>query len=399
LAITEHVALARQGAHAIARWRDKFLDRERLDLSGAFLSGARLAGADLANDDLSRADLTRADLRRADLSRTDLGDAHLWRSSLSRANLQNARLPQASLGRASLDGGCLREADLRGADLSHADLSYSDLTGADLSGADLTQANLSWADLTGARLTHARLTATQLDVANLTGVDLRRASLVRTRLERTLLADAMLDLTLFADCDLSQVLALESVRHAGPSILGLDSLARSRGLIPAQFLRLAGAAEPLIAIQPTLQDQLGPASYSRVLLVSSVQDGAFAQRLAADLRAAKFRCWPAPVDDEAAMRRDGSLLDRVAYYDRVAVVCSEPAMTSAHGARFLEQMMQLPEGPAALIALALDQYLYEGQSETCQGLRRGSVADFRGWSEDEAYQRGLARLAQLLSAG
>ena len=397
MAIVEHTALARQGAHAIARWRDKFLDRERLDLSGAYLSGAKLAGADLANDDLSRADLTRADLRRADLSRTDLHEAHLWRSSMSRANLQNAQLPGATLGRAALDGGCLRDADLRGADLSYADLSYADLTGADLSGADLTHTNLSWADLTGARLNHARLTATRLEVANLTGVDLRRASLIRTRLERTLLADVAVDLTLFSDCDLSQVLGLESVRHAGPSIIGLDCLARSRGQIPAQFLRLAGVAEPLIAAQASVQDQLGPASYSRILLVNSVQDAAFAQRLAGDLRAAQLSCWPMPVDDEAAMKRDGSLLQRVTYYDQVVGVCSEPALTSPHGARFLEQLVHQPAGGASLITLALDRHVYDDQQELCQTLRRGKVVDFRGWTQDDIYQSSLTQLVQLLS--
>ncbi len=397
MAIAEHTVLARQGAHAIARWRDKFLDRERLDLSGAVLSGARLAGADLANDDLSRADLTRADLRRADLSRTDLHEAHLWRSSLSRANLQNALLPGATLGRVALDGGCLREADLRGADLSHADLAYADLTGADLAGADLTETNLAWADLTGARLSHARLTATNLEVANLTGVDLRRASLVRTRLERTLLADAVVDLTLFGDCDLSQVLGLESVRHAGASIIGLDCLARSRGHIPAQFLRLAGVAEPLVAAQASVKAQLGPASFSRILLVSSMQDSDFAQRLSADLRATQLRCWPIPLDDEAAMRRDGSLLQRVTYYDQVVCVCSEPALTSPYGARFLEQLVQQPAKAASLISLALDRCLLEDQQDLCQALRRGKVVDFRGWALEDAYRSGLGQLVQLLA--
>ena len=143
------------------------------------------------------------------------------------------------------------------------------MRGADLSGADLTEANLSLADLTDASLGGARLTATILDVANLTGADLRRASLVRALLDRSLFSEATLDLTLFADCDLSQILGLESVHHAGPSIIGLDSLARSRGHIAAVFLRRAGVAEPLIAVQ----EQLGltPGGYSRILLVSSLR--------------------------------------------------------------------------------------------------------------------------------
>jgi hypothetical protein len=311
--------------------------------------------------------------------------------------LQNALLPGATLGRVALDGSCLREADLRGADLSYADLSYADLAGADLSGADLTEANLSWADLTGACLSHARLIATNLEVANLTGVDLRRASLVRTRLERTLLAGAAVDLTLFGDCDLSQVLGLESVHHAGASIIGLDCLARSRGQIPAAFLRLAGVAEPLVSAQEAVKDQLSPASFSRILLVSTVQDGDFARRLTEDLRAAQLRCWPMPVDDEAAMKRDGSLLQRVTHYDRVVCVCSEPALTNPHGARFLEQLVQQPARADSLISLALDQYLPEGQQELCHTLRQGKVVDFRGWTAEEIYRNSLGQLVQLLA--
>jgi len=104
LADPEHIALARSGANAIARWRElnylipndrltvyslsyqlgnrsagetfepEFVHgRAKLDLSGAFLSGIKLAGADLSHDDLSRADLTGCNLRLADLDQPAIG--------------------------------------------------------------------------------------------------------------------------------------------------------------------------------------------------------------------------------------------------------------------------------------------------------------------------------------
>lgn len=47
--------------------------------------------------------------------------------------------------------------------------------------------------------------------------------------------------TVFADLDFSSCAGLDSVRHYGPSTLGFDSIIRSKGSIPAAFLRGVGA--------------------------------------------------------------------------------------------------------------------------------------------------------------
>src|ERR1039458_9584088 len=72
------------------------------------------------------------------------------------------------------------------------------LSGADLYGADLSMANLSTAQLGGAYLTGA----------NLSGADLSRASVSDT---------------IFRGNDLSDVKGLETVRHDGPSMIGIDN--------------------------------------------------------------------------------------------------------------------------------------------------------------------------------
>ena len=124
MADPEHVALARSGANAIARWRElnyvipntaarhtlnyqlgdrstsevfepEFVyGRPKLDLSGAFLSGAKLAGADLAYDELNGVDLTSSNLRLAELQGANLHSAHLSRSNLAHAPA--SRPPQSS---------------------------------------------------------------------------------------------------------------------------------------------------------------------------------------------------------------------------------------------------------------------------------------------------------------
>ncbi len=370
------------------------------------MSGARLPGADLAHDNLGAIDLTNANLRSANLAGSVLKSAYLSRSNLAWANLKDARLPGAALNRANLAGACLSGADLRGADLSFADLSAADLTGADLAGAELREANLSLSDLSRACLSDARLIATRLDVTNLAGADLRRASLVRAGLDATRLDEAVLEMTLFGDCDLSRALSLESVRHLGPSIIGLDTLARSRGLIPREFLRRAGVAEPLVALQERIS--YTTKDFYRVLLVGSVSDAAFIRRLEADLNRAGLPCWQVAVDDEAAFAAAAgeSLLGRFVYYDQPVLVCSAASLGSPYGWRSFEQLVRgqvgRSSGPAYPVSVTLDRRIDDREDSLCADLRRGAVVEFSGSAEADggadSYRESLAQLLAALSA-
>jgi Pentapeptide repeats (8 copies) len=142
------------------------------------------------------------------------------RPDLREANLSEANLRRADLHLANLGGANLGEADLPGADLDGAHLSEANLSGANLWGATLIRADLDGANLNGAHL----------DGANLRGVDLRETDF----------SEAMLDWTFFADVDVSTVKGLETVRHRGPSTIGVDTIYRSKGKIPEVFLRGAG---------------------------------------------------------------------------------------------------------------------------------------------------------------
>ena len=398
MANPQHVALARRGPYALARWREQqWRRRGRLDLSGASLSGVKLPGADLARDELTAIDLTNADLRRADLSGANLPDSYLSRANLRWGNLRDTQLQGAALNRVNLSGGQLPNADLRGADLSFADLSNADLSGANLSAADLREADLSLADLRGAQLTAAYLTGTRLNLANLTGVDLRRAALIRPGLDGALLSDARLEMTLFGDCDLRRVLGLATLRHHGPSIIGLDTLVRSQGSLPPAFLRQAGVAESLIAWQEHLA--LLPPALSRILLVGSRQDTAFINRLERDLRAAGFPCWPLLVDDETAFAatEDESLLSRVIYYDQPVLICSAAALGSPYGWRSFEQIARNKAGPT--VSVSLDNQLKNPEDPLAAALRRGVVVDFPAEPDldTESYGESLARLRAALT--
>ena len=165
---------------------------------------------DFRQADLSEADLSEANLSEADFRVADLREANLSRANLSRANLSEAELSEAELSVADLSRANLRGANLRGANLSRANLSRANLSEADLSRADLSEADLSRANLRG---------------ANLRGANLSRAVAWQT---------------LFADLGLGAAKGLDQIRHGGPSSVGIDTLYRSGGKLPEEFLRGCG---------------------------------------------------------------------------------------------------------------------------------------------------------------
>ena len=72
--------------------------------------------------------------------------------------------------------------------------------------------------------------------ANLSGADLRGADL----------SWAKLSSTIFGDIDLRTVKGLKRVIHEGPSTIGIDTILKSQGEIPEEFLKGTGASDNFI---------------------------------------------------------------------------------------------------------------------------------------------------------
>jgi len=120
--------------------------------------------------------------------------------------------------------------------MSSADLSFADLRGTNLRGADLSEADLSNANLSNADLSDA----------NLRGANLIEADLDRATLDRAKFYAAKVGWTTFAKVDLSGVQGLETVKHGGPSTIGIDTVYWSQGNIPEAFLKGAGVDDTFI---------------------------------------------------------------------------------------------------------------------------------------------------------
>jgi uncharacterized protein YjbI with pentapeptide repeats len=92
----------------------------------------------------------------------------------------------------------------------------------DFSGVNLTEANLRGADLTRVHLIGAHPSET----------DLREANLTRTHLSEADLHDATIGSTILGNVDLSTARGLETVRHRGPSTIGIDTFISRRATSP-----------------------------------------------------------------------------------------------------------------------------------------------------------------------
>src|SRR5271157_2378674 len=253
MANPEHLEILKQGVGQWNKWRKQHSAVEP-DLSGANLRDAQLRKADLSRASLSGANLGKGDLREADLS-----VAHLDGADLSLSHLGGVDFSGASLMDANLGGAYLGEANLSGAFLSGADFSRATLSFANLRGASLIYSNLNGADLSGAQLAQAH--AWQ---------------------------------TLFADIDLSDAKGLDSVVHAGPSTIGIDTIYKSHGKIPEVFLRGCGVPDEFIAYIGSMVGR--PIEFYSCFISYSTKDQEFADRLYADLQAKGVRCWFAPHD-------------------------------------------------------------------------------------------------------
>ena len=430
MADPEHIAIAKAGANAISRWREQTFwvpnenhivyslnyslgdrstgetfeqeyihGRAKLDLSGGYLSGIRLPQADLAHDDLSRADLTGSNLRLARLSGANLQAASMSRANLSHADLTLANLTGCSLIRTDLSNSTLHYAQASSANLSYSDLRMANLEEANLAGANLSYTDLSWANLNGANLRGATLTATTLMLADLTGADLRGATITGAELESAVLMNTLLGFTKLVNCDLSMTIGLETSRHSGPSAISLDTLASSKGMIPAVFLQNAGVAQPLLAAQDVMRSETR--TYPATLIVGSLEDGELASRLRTGLAGFQIPAWTIAADDEAAIQSGGILMEHTPYYDALILLGTVPALDSPQTSTYLAQHggAKSSEGGAGqtVITLGVDEAFYQRDDYLCNTLRQGQVLDFRGWEDSATGEEAITSLASLLT--
>jgi uncharacterized protein YjbI with pentapeptide repeats len=398
MAIEEHLAVFKQGVEAWNHWRDANPGLEpdlsrvnfwSLETSDPYLMEAlwnvwRLDGQSY---NLKNVNFTSTHLRGACLSSADLRGARFNCADLSFADLRHATVDWAKFREAKLKAVKLSGLHAAHADLSEADLEYSDLSGADLTGADLTHSNLKGVNLTGAILD---------------GADL---------------SQSLLQWSLLADVDLSQVKGLEAVRHYGGSSIGMDTIERSHGRIPESFLQGCGlsaleieyaklvapgleAEQVNVIVEKIRQIRLHGGGHPCSCFIGfDLQNEEFARQLHADLQRHGIRCWFIPVH-----RNFGDplrpILDRQRRLrEKLVIILSEACVENEWIGEEVEAALQAETNGNRLVVLPvqLDDAVMQAQDDWAAHLKRvRPIGDFRQWKDTVHYQRAFQQLLKVL---
>lgn len=393
MADEEQREILKNGARVWNRWREQNPDAklsligvdlreavlDRVDLSGAMISGANLNMAHLCGSNLQRATLIGADFRKADLFGADLSESDLSGADLSSANLQEANLSKTTLAGANLRDASLMSANLHGADLRGAKLCRADLTAADLSETEILRTDFSEANLSGASFRGA----------NLTWTNLRGASFANTILDRTVLAAI----------DLRGVGGLETVRHTGPTTVGIDTIYLSGGEIPERFLREAGVPHQFVTYMKSLV--INPIEYYSCFISYSSKDEEFAELLHRDLQAKFVRCWFAPEDLKIGDKFRVKIDEAVRIYDKLLLVLSENSIESPWVEEEVEAALEKERHhqKRVLFPVRLDDAVMTAPQPWAARVRRIlHMGDFRDWKNHDKYKETFGRLLRDLRA-
>jgi hypothetical protein len=285
----------------------------------------------------------------------------------------------------------LSDAQLLKADLIGANLSVADLLGADLLGADLRAANLGGANLSG---------------ANLSAAHLRGANLNGAQLSETDFGEAILDWTVFAHVDLSTAKGLDTVRHLGPSTIGLDTIYNSQGKISEVFLRGCGVPDDLIGY---IKSIAGAIQFYSCFISYSTKDQEFADRLHEGLQNKGVRCWFAPHNVKAGEKLNEQIDQAIRLHDKLLLILSEHSMNSewVKTEIFNAREREVAEKKRKLFPVRLVPFetLYEWKcfdAKTGKDLAREIaeyfIPDFANWKDHDSFQKGFDRLLKDLKS-
>lgn len=311
----------------------------------------------------------------------------------------------------------VRNADFIGGDLSGVEFSGADLRGTNFSGGNLSQTNLSRALLFGAIFAKSYSIQSEdpepgtrtIRVAwhtDLSGANFRGAQLGWVNFEDAEMAGAdfsdcsMTGIT-FGNVNLSQCIGLETVRHEGPSTIGIDTIYRSGGNIPEVFLRGAGVPEPFSAQMKSLVAAMSPIEFYSCFISYSSKDQEFAERLHADLRGKNVRCWFAPEDLRIGDKLRPAFDEAIRVHDKLMVLLSENSVSSLWVEKEVETAFEKErqQNRTVLFPIRLDDAVMDTDQAWAADIRRGRhIGDFRNWKNHDSYKKAFERLLRDLKA-
>lgn len=275
------------------------------------------------------------------------------------------------------------------------DLSEVAFIGDNLSKANFTKVNLSKAQLWNACLWEANLREVNLKGASLWLTNIHNASF-----KGAIFENASLFYSVFANVDLSSVSGLDTVRHIGPSTIGIDTLYKSKGNIPEAFLRGCGLPDTFIECARSLMAKV--TDYYSCFISYSSNDEEFAKQIYHDLQETGIRCWFAPHDMEIGAEIRPAIDESLLAYDKLLLILSEHSVIKNWVAYEVEHALNLEKerNKPVLFPVRIDDAVMESKTGWPDHVRRlRHIGDFRQWKDHEAYKKAFDHLLRDLKSG
>jgi len=223
------------------------------------------------------------------------------------------------------------------------------------------------------------------------------------------MTSASFQATIHADVDLSEVTGLETSRHFGPSSIGIDTLYKSQGRIPDEFLRGAGVPEELIDMVRSIRS--GPAIQWHSCFISySTKDEEFAKRLYARMKQANMRVWFAPADLKGGKKLHEQLFEAIQLHDKLLLVLSDNSILSEWVMTEIRKAREIvkKEKRHKLFPIRLTDFntfkewtCFDADTgkDLAVEVREYFIPDFSNWKDHAAFEEEFERLRKALKAG
>jgi uncharacterized protein YjbI with pentapeptide repeats len=290
------------------------------------------------------------------------------------------------------------QADFSGYHLDRVQFVSAELVNANFSKVDLSDANFDDSDARGAIFTNAELWNTNYADARLKNADFGDAELSFTNFSRTSVFGANFTNATMRYCvltarSLAGTIGLETIRHRGPSSVGIDTLFASGGL-PESFLRGCGVPEEFVQYAGALIGK--PIEYYSCFISYSSADEEFARRLYADLQSRSIRTWFAPEDLKIGERFRSSIDESIRVHDKLVLILSASSIDSTWVEKEVETAFareRKENRNDVLFPIRVDDTVFTtGRAWAADIVNTRHIGDFRNWKSHDDYTKVLDRL-------
>jgi len=209
--------------------------------------------------------------------------------------------------------------------------------------------------------------------------------------------------------DLSEVLGLHDVRHFGPSSVGVDTLYKSGGKIPIEFLRGCGVPEDFITFIPSHFGLQQAIQFYSCFISYSSKDEEFARRLYSRMRDEHLRVWFAPEDAKGGEKLHEQLERAIQLHDRLLIILSEHSMKSEWVMTELRKArkQEIREKRRKLFPIRFASFdeirrweCFDADSgkDLAVEIREYFIPDFSNWKNYDSFEASFQRLLKDLRA-